>query len=551
MTDTAHTSAGSSNRAGRAVAVFSANVLLVLVVFWSVVTSTTVIAGWAELTTPLLRLGTAFAQTLWGVLLSLAIALVLSRIQAPALLPRALQALAIALPAALLHAALVLYLQPGDSGAGLAGLFRAAAASYWIYSAWGVLFLLVSIDDQAWDWRDLFSGLSRPAEHERELDELRRRLIPESSAYKGLNAKWFWSFQAVFWSLKLAIELAGLLNIGEAISELWRPLMADLGGVAMTAGAHYVLLRQTQALEMTRRIILALLVALVSVGVYVLLLWVAWFQLAPVEVYAQGELVDTGWAYLAKTAPRDALLNIAFFVGWAGFYLALDTARRMRHQEQQLYSSIMMAQDAQLKMLRFQINPHFLFNTLNAISTLVMDQRNEEAETMLIRLSRFLRFTLDAEPEDRVTLSNELDAQELYLEIERARFQERLDVEIDAEPDTLDAAIPSLLLQPIVENTIKHGVSNSSNRVEIRIRVRRQGEELHIEIQDNGEVSSPQPHKEGGGVGLQNVRRRLSVIYGARASLQAAPVPGGGFKVAVQLPFELHRPNNDNSIRTD
>lgn len=542
MTETAHTPSGPSPGPGPAIPVFSANFLLVLGVFWAVVASTNLVANWGQVTASPTGLVRHILLFVFGAAISCAISLALSLSRTNPMLPRVLQVLGLAAPTALIYAAIAAVVLPVDgmgmTGTDVGSIMQSAASSYWIFSAWGALFLLVSTGEHDWTWRDLIDGLSHRDERRLELDELRRRLIPGSSAYTGLNTKWFWSFQAIFWSLKVTMDVAGMLDYGEAPSEMWRPVMADFGGLLVTTAAHYFVLRHTQNLGLARRIILALLVSIIAVNVYILLLWVAWFQIFPVEFYTEGELVETGWAFLVQRLPQEVLVNIAVFVGWSGFYLALDSARRMRHQEQQLYNSIMMAQGAQLKMLRFQINPHFLFNTLNAISTLVMDQRNEEAESMLIRLSRFLRFTLEADPEDRVTLQNELEAQELYLEIERARFQDRISVQIDTEPGTLDAAIPSLLLQPIVENTIKHGVSNSSNRVEIRIAVRHDDEHLVIEIRDNGDASpSPEP-QAGSGVGLQNVQSRLSILYGERANLLATPLSEGGFLVTIRLPYE-------------
>jgi two-component system LytT family sensor kinase len=149
-------------------------------------------------------------------------------------------------------------------------------------------------------------------------------------------------------------------------------------------------------------------------------------------------------------------------LAWAGYYYAQDHAREVERQAAALSQAQAFAHAAQMKMLRYQLNPHFLFNSLNAISTLVLENRNKEAESMLLRLSRFLRHTIDTDPTQLAKLGDEAHVQKLYLEMEAVRFGDRLTVDCVVPKRLHECLVPSLLLQPIVENAIKHGVSKSA-----------------------------------------------------------------------------------------
>jgi LytS/YehU family sensor histidine kinase len=199
-----------------------------------------------------------------------------------------------------------------------------------------------------------------------------------------------------------------------------------------------------------------------------------------------------------------------------------------------------MAHQAQLKMLRYQLNPHFLFNTLNAISTLVLDRDNGTANQMVQGLSAFLRHSLDSDPMQRVTLKQELDALNLYLGIEKIRFAERLAVETRIAPECYSALLPSLLLQPLVENAIKHAIARMVEGGRLVIAAERQGERLQLQVADNG-PGSPDlalANGDGCGVGLKNTRERLRVLYGDAQSVDVRRGAAGGVQVTLSIPFE-------------
>lgn len=209
-----------------------------------------------------------------------------------------------------------------------------------------------------------------------------------------------------------------------------------------------------------------------------------------------------------------------------------------RERETQLAAARTEAVGAQLALLRHQLNPHFIFNTLNAIGSLVATGRNADAEEMIDRLSGFLRAALVADARPFASLEDELATLQAYLEIEHARFGDRLAVAWDAPAEVREAQVPNFLLQPLVENAIKHAVSPAMRPVQVRVSARRDGGDLVIEVADTGAGPGADDRpRPGAGVGLQNVRERLALIYGARAGLEMSAV-GEGFVARVRLPLD-------------
>ncbi|MBS0503275.1 MAG: histidine kinase [Proteobacteria bacterium] len=248
--------------------------------------------------------------------------------------------------------------------------------------------------------------------------------------------------------------------------------------------------------------------------------------------------LDTAWENLPTDLSRAyrATFNYVcvFGVNVALFHLISARSHEVR-QARELAQALAAAQHAQLAALRYQLNPHFLFNTLNAISAMIVTRRNDEAEVMTDKLSSFLRASLASDPTELVPLDQELSLMEDYLEIESIRFGERLHVEIDCATDACSIPIPSFLLQPLVENAIKYGVAPSLEPVVIRVTGRRDGEELIVTVEDDGRGAGSAVKTGGAGVGLQNIRQRLTALYGENASLTAAR-RNPGFAATIRLP---------------
>jgi len=234
--------------------------------------------------------------------------------------------------------------------------------------------------------------------------------------------------------------------------------------------------------------------------------------------------------------------------GWSALYYAINFFLTVEKQADRLERLETQATSAQLAMLRYQLNPHFLFNTLNSISTLVLLKQTEPANAMLTRLSSFLRHTLIAEPGSQVTLAQEIETLQLYLDIERMRFEERLRTHFDVEDAALSGCLPSMLLQPLVENAVKYAVSPQEEGARISLSARVRGQRLRLTIEDTGPGSDgPQQlslldsgpaNPVSTGVGLANIRNRLDQGYGEDHLFETRSQPGGGFTVTIEIPYE-------------
>ncbi|MCA0899172.1 sensor histidine kinase [Microbulbifer agarilyticus] len=214
------------------------------------------------------------------------------------------------------------------------------------------------------------------------------------------------------------------------------------------------------------------------------------------------------------------------------------------HEQEQLkrVHAESIAKEAQLKMLRYQLNPHFLFNTLNSINALIRIKSEKQAQDMVLRLSQFLRLSLTEAPLAKVSLAEEIKAVQLYLDIERTRFADRLRVEVDIEERASNSLIPSMLLQPIAENAIKYAIAQSVSGGTIEIRAKIDQNRLHIEMCDTGtssdDVSETDSDIASTGVGLSNVQERLATLYGNDFRFTQTHKPSGGLIVTLNLPNE-------------
>ena len=243
-------------------------------------------------------------------------------------------------------------------------------------------------------------------------------------------------------------------------------------------------------------------------------------------------------------------IDLTLLAAWSGLYYAINFYLQVEEQADQLSRLETQATSAQLAMLRYQLNPHFLFNTLNSISTLVLLKQTEPANAMLTRLSAFLRHTLVNQAGTKVSLAEEVETLQLYLGIERMRFEERLRTDFRIEPDAARALLPSLLLQPLVENAIKYAVSTQEEGAEIKVSARLVGQKLRVSVSDTGpglqnageRASLPGTITEDDPVstqvGLANIRDRLAQAYGENHRFDILTPAEGGFTVIIELPYE-------------
>lgn len=228
---------------------------------------------------------------------------------------------------------------------------------------------------------------------------------------------------------------------------------------------------------------------------------------------------------------------------------AFDYYRKFQDRELQTLELEKRLTEAKLQALQMQLNPHFLFNTLHAISSL-MHKDVEAADRMIARLSDLLRRTLESTDTQEVSLRQELDFLQSYLEIEQTRFGDRLTLRMDIAPDTLDARVPNLILQPLVENAIRHGLEPHARPGQIELSARRENGRLRLQVRDNGGgLPTHQPLEEG--VGLANTRARLQQLYSDAHRFEFHNAPAGGLEVRVTIPFRSDPTPADAANRTN
>ncbi|MEX2961777.1 sensor histidine kinase [Microbulbifer sp. TYP-18] len=270
--------------------------------------------------------------------------------------------------------------------------------------------------------------------------------------------------------------------------------------------------------------------------------------IAAALVWAAFKWGGSVWLYGIKNDEHPMVLAIYWFsysflifLTWGALYYGIKYYEASLTQQERTLRAESMAHQAQLKMLRYQLNPHFLFNTLNAISTLILDQDGRTANTMVTRLSQFLRHSLDNDPMLKVTLAKEVEALMLYLDIEKVRFADRLQVDIDLQGDSPQALVPGLLLQPLVENAVKYGISQREMGGKITIGARTFAGELLLEVSDNGPGVAEAELAQlgsGRGVGIRNTCDRLRSLYGVEQKVRFRNQPAGGLAVHIRIPFE-------------
>ena len=233
---------------------------------------------------------------------------------------------------------------------------------------------------------------------------------------------------------------------------------------------------------------------------------------------------------------------------WSALYFGIKYYLLSQEEKQRYLAAMGRAHQAQLKMLRYQLNPHFLFNTLNAISTLILDQDNKTANEMVSKLSGFLRYSLESDPMREVSVKDEVASMMLYLEIEKVRFGERLNLEVFVADEAANAMMPSMLLQPLIENSIKYAIAKSVEGGTIRITAYRQRDVLQLSVVDDGpgieqkqDLSVPST-----GVGIKNIQGRLKELYGDNQFCELRPSEPSGLTVVINLPFHYPESMSQN-----
>jgi sensor histidine kinase YesM len=378
--------------------------------------------------------------------------------------------------------------------------------------------------------------LDRRAATPRRTAEMRKFQSPAEPIARGmgLDRPFFDDKNRAFWILQ-SIGWSGYF------------LLRSLSGFANSMG--WIFLVHTLLLTATGYSLTLLMASLYRRLIKMKPIWTLVLSLAAVMIASVTFSVIETWSVATFLKPNlkpvgveyfgAILLDFAILAAWTALYYGINYFLLLEDEIRQREKLEGQASTAQLAMLRYQLNPHFLFNTLNSISTLVLLKHTERANAMLARLSSFLRYTLANEPTAKVTLAQEVETLKLYLEIEKMRFEDRLRPHFRIESETIGARLPSLLLQPLIENAIKYAVTPAENGADIWITAAREGQAVRIEVADNGNgegaeiVASPST-----GVGLANIRDRLSQAYGGAHRFDTKKNERGGFSVIVEIPYE-------------
>jgi two-component system LytT family sensor kinase len=340
----------------------------------------------------------------------------------------------------------------------------------------------------------------------------------------------FWVFYYVLNTARMAFDTRD-----NQLDMLPRRAGVALIGIGLTF-LYCLLLRRFEGRSMRIFVAITFLAAIPVTFAYAYVNFVAFYLVAQTGSMMQ-EMADLQAKHetVMSVIGESAVSWYFFIAAWGVLYVALSYAAKVRDAERKAAAYRSEAQAAQLRALRYQINPHFLFNTLNSLSTLVLKQRTAEAERMIMNLSNFFRTSLASDPAADVALSDEIGMQKLYLDIEKIRFPDRLSVKVDVPDDLEDAHVPGMILQPLVENVIKHGVAKSGRPVTVTIRARANGATFHLTVEDDADGGARFPRS--GGVGLANVRERLATRFDGAASLTFGPREGGGFRCDLTLPL--------------
>ena len=351
----------------------------------------------------------------------------------------------------------------------------------------------------------------------------------------------FWFCQIVGWSGYSVVTFLSITLVDDKVSwpHLGHIILSAILGV-LTSWPLRRLYRRTFSLAVEKRLIIAVAAVLFFSGVWTVL-----------------RVVIFAWI-VGETAIWDEFNywyfgSLFVFLSWTVLYygIAYYELHTLEHQkliEESVLKDVerirrieaeSATRDAQLQMLRYQLNPHFLFNTLNAINALVKLEENDRAREMLLSLSNFLRHSLEQDGIENVPLEQELESLKLYLNIEKARFEDRLILEFDIQPAARQALVPGLILQPLIENSMKYAIADSEEGGTVRVKARILGNELQLEVSDTGPGMDSAQGFPGRGVGLQNTLARLEILYGSRYIFETFNTAPSGLMIRIRIPLEV------------
>ena len=369
------------------------------------------------------------------------------------------------------------------------------------------------------------------------MDDEQHPVIPQQ---QGRSPSVFWTLQLGGWiafTAAMSIGRIGEMSLATIAVLDWA--LAALGFIA-TLGLGRIYLRlQIRGDRLLRVVGVILLSSYVAA-----LIWTAAYRLyqhyaAPALLRA---LSGEPLSFREGLGSLHSLLDNTVFhtfilIAWSMLYVGGEYYRAMQEERERRLRAEAHAHQAQLRALRYQLNPHFLFNTLNAVSTLVTEKRDREATAMIARLSEFLRLTMESDGAPEVPLAEELEFVQRYLEIEQVRFGERLHATVSVDDEVLSYPVPSLILQPLIENAMKHALSPREEGGRIAVEARREQRHLLLRVADDGPGLRDGARTGERGIGLANTRERLGELYGGASRMDLEETKGGGLSVSIRIPL--------------
>ena len=345
----------------------------------------------------------------------------------------------------------------------------------------------------------------------------------------------FWLFQLLgWWALVVVLILLSLL-FNPPTDNFWFALSFVYAANSVIGGGLTWGLRHIYRFVWDRGFIIRFILAWLGSLLVAYLLWLSQISLRTLLLDRQ--------TIMDRVIFGDFSFCVTLILLWSGAYFIFKYNLLFQIEKEKSLRSEALAHEAQLLMLRYQLNPHFLFNTLNAISTLVLTKAVDPANEMVTKLSKFLRYSLDHSPFDRVSLAHEMETSQLYLDIEKVRFSERLKLVFEIEDTVQDSLVPTMVLQPLIENSIKHGISKNQEGGTLTIKAFKDQDSLILQVIDNGPGISGIDGKTSNefvasGVGINNIRNRLEQLYDNNYELSFSNVSPRGLSVTMSIPNE-------------
>lgn len=356
----------------------------------------------------------------------------------------------------------------------------------------------------------------------------------ESSAFKRLS-KQFWSLQIGGWLGYMLVVFIAIIRpqfdspdfnlVGQIINLMVETFsgfcLSFLQWLFIQRVIHNTL-KQTLIMSFSSAAVLGLLYNIIKLGSY--------------KVIVHSQQWNEAWNMLEFGGWL--LFSLATMFVWTSIFFIMLYNSKLQREHEQLLRAQTLAKDAQLEMLRYQLNPHFMFNTMNAISTLIIKEENDTASEMLDKLCDFFRHSLEATTQSNSTMKDELELLKLYLSIEKVRFGKRLKVNFAVDKDVKHCVLPNMLCQPIIENAVKYAVEPSKEGGEITFKAYKNDERLVIKITDTG-LAVKELQNKGFGIGLQNTRSRLDVMFNGECDVTLTPNKNRGNTVIMTMPYEV------------